>query len=267
MNNKVAIIGHGYVGQALENYFKDKFEVVIYDPIKGFDDKELVNACGLAVVSVPTTMLEDGSVDLSIVDEIFQWLQTESIVIKSTIPPGTTKKLAEQYNFADRLVFSPEYIGEGGYPVPHWEGVPHPTDVKLHQHIIFGGSREARDAVRPYFERVSGPFAHYHMTDSTTAELTKYMENTWIATKVTFCNEFYDIAGSYGVDYAELRELWLTDGRINPSHTLVYADQRGFDGKCIPKDTNGMVKNAAKQGYEAKFLAAVLDRNEDFRQL
>ena len=265
MKQTIAIIGHGYVGQALENYFADKYTIVIYDPAKEHTDQTVVNQADLAIVSVPTPMLPGGSVDLSIIEQTFSWLQTPAVVLKSTVPPGTTARLAKTYGITDQLVFSPEYIGEGGYPVPYWENMPHPTDMKLHRHLLFGGSSQARKLVIPFFERVSGPFCSYHSTDATTAELTKYMENTWIATKVTFCNEFYDIAQAYDVDWHELRELWLSDGRVGPSHTLVYADRRGFDGKCIPKDTSGMVHNATTVGYEAKFLQSVLNRNEEFK--
>lgn len=266
MKETIAIIGHGYVGQALEEYFLGKYDVVLYDPFKNLNDKESVNEANLAIICVPTNMKEDGSVDLSAVEETFEWIQTEKLVLKSTVPPGTTKLLIEKYKLSERLVFSPEFIGEGGYPVPYWEDKPHPTDMKLHRHLIFGGSEIARKKIIPYFERVSGPFTKYHQSDTTTAELMKYMCNTWIATKVTYCNELYDIASQYGVNWNELRELWLTDGRVDPSHTLVYANNRGFGGKCIPKDTNGIVKNLEKNGYDAKLLRQVLELNKEIRK-
>jgi UDPglucose 6-dehydrogenase len=177
------------------------------------------------------------------------------------VPPGTTKKLAEQHLLGDQLVFSPEFIGEGGYPVPYWEGVPHPTDMKLARFHIFGGSKVAVDNVLPYFQKVSGPFANYQSTDSTTAELVKYMENVWIANKVVFCNEFYDIAKVLGVDYNRLRELWLLDGRVGRSHTLVYPENRGFSGKCIPKDTIGFYRAVQKAGYESHIIRGLLEQN------
>lgn len=266
MKETIAIIGHGYVGQAIERYFEGKFQVVIYDPAKGFTDKEVINNAQLALVCVPTNQKSDGSVDLSVVEETFAWLQTSHIVLKSTVPPGTTNKLIKSYSLEDRLLFSPEYIGEGGYPIPFWEDKPHPTDMKLHRHLIFGGSKAAQKAIIPFFERVSGPFTSYHTTDPTTAELTKYMENTWIATKVTFCNEFYDIAENYGVDWRELRELWLTDGRVGASHTVVYPHKRGYDGKCIPKDTNGLINASTEAGYRPRLLEAVQKVNESFKQ-
>ena len=259
----VAIIGYGYVGRGTERFFKDTFDIVIYDPHKGHDDKEVVNNADLAVISVPTVMNGDGTADLSAVHETFGWIKTPAIVIKSTVPPGTTKELANQYDMHDRLVFSPEFIGERGYPVPFWEDVPHPTDMKLHSFFIFGGSKEANKKVVRFFEEVSGAHARYVQTDSTSAELTKYMINNWIAAKVTFCNEWFDIANTFGVDYKELRELWLLDGRVGRSHTIVYEDMRGFGGKCIPKDTNAIVQAAKKTGYEAKLMRSILKVNEE----
>jgi UDPglucose 6-dehydrogenase len=150
--------------------------------------------------------------------------------------------------------------------VPYWEGIPHPTDMKLHRALIFGGERMAVEKVVSFFTRVRGPFGEYRITDSTTAELTKYMENAWIATKVTFCNEFYDIANVYGVSFNELRELWLTDGRVGRSHTLVYPNKRGFDGKCIPKDTTAIYLSTKKKGYDSRFLHAVLKKNAAIRK-
>lgn len=265
MRKTVAIIGRGYVGRAHEEFFKGKFDIVLYDPPQGFTDKEAVNKADLAVVCVPTPMMESGEGDMSLIEETFSWLKTPLILIKSTILPGTTAALAKKYGMADRLAFSPEFIGEGGYPVPHWEKVPHATDMKLHTTFIFGGERKAVERIVPFYTRVRGPFGEYRMTDATTAELLKYMENAWIGTKVTFCNEFFDIAKSYGVSYDELRELWLTDGRVGRSHTVVYPDQRGFDGKCIPKDTNAIYRAAQKQGAQPTLLKAVIETNDRIR--
>lgn len=274
---KIAIIGYGYVGKAIGEFFKDKFYLEVYDPnVSSFKDrfgdscitatKEQVNVCDLAIICVPTPMLESGKVDTSIVEETMKWLKTPLIMIKSTVPPGTTCRLANEYDMKDRLVFSPELIGEGGYPLPVWERMPHPTDMKQHHYFTFGGSKEAVKKVIPFFTKVRGPFCEYRITDSTTAELSKYMENVWIATKVTFCNEMYDIAENIGVDYNELRELWLADGRVGKSHTIVYPDKRGFTGKCIPKDTNGLVEFSKSKGYYPVFLATVLAANKKFNE-
>lgn len=271
---KIAIVGHGYVGKAIERFFKDHFEVLFYDPNdKDSSSKEDCNTADLAIVCVPTPMKEDGSVDLSIIEETINWLDTPLILIKSTIPPGTTNKLKSNYKQIKGLdyasiAFSPEYVGEGKYVVQWWKdkGYAHPTDMKYHDFQIFGGDRETTKAIIPFFQRVTGPEVKYMQTDSTTAEVVKYMENSWGFMKVMFCNEFYDISQAFGVDYNEVRELWLLDGRVERMHTAVFVDDRKVGGKCFPKDLNGIVKASEKAGHDPKLLKAVLQKNLDIRQ-
>lgn len=272
---KVAIIGYGYVGQAVEKFFKNHFDIVVYDPKYypldcgiSIDDwiiktKKLVNDCHLAVVSVPTPMAEDHSVDLSIIKETISWLETPLILIKSTIPPGTTKSLIEEFD--KNICFSPEYIGEGNYEIPYWKGYPDPTNMKHHNFQIIGGSKHTASQIVEFFQKVTGPDPVYRITDSTTAELCKYMENAYIATKVTFCNEFAKIAETFGVEYVELRDLWLLDQRIGRMFTSVFSDKRGFGGKCLPKDVNGIVERSKESGYTPKLLEAVLSVNEEIK--
>lgn len=249
------------MGKAVYDVLSKKHEIVI----KEIDDtySEINEKCHAAVICVPTPMGEDGSVDLSIVEEAVDSLRDMLLIIKSTIPPGTVNYLRDKYY--RRIVFSPEFIGEGNYPIPYWKGMPHPTDMSKHEFTIFGGDRVATKQAIEIFKPCFGPFHKYIQTDSITAELTKYMENSWIATKVTFCNEFYDIAKQFGVDYNELRELWLQDKRVTRSHTLV-SKKRGFDGKCIPKDVNGIIKAVEKAGYIPEFLNEVMSSNQRFKE-
>lgn len=278
---KIAIIGHGYVGKAMANYFKDHFNVFVYDPFLyperqpvnlGNSDipdyilgasKEEVNQCDLVVICVPTPMRPDGMCDTSIVEDVLSWLSVRLVLIKSTIPPGTSRRLAEQYKTLN-IVFSPEYIGEGKYYVPVHKGYPHPTDMKQHEFFIFGGNRVDTAGVINFFLKVSGPDPFYAQTDWETAEVCKYMENSWGAMKVTFFNEFFDIAKTFGVDYKELRELFLLDGRTERMHTAVFEDKRGFGGKCFPKDVNAIVVASTAAGYEPHLLNEVLQSNERF---
>lgn len=279
----VAVIGHGYVGSSVARFFAKHFETIVFDPHKykgsneiiGQDGSKIyttsyktgVNGCDLAIVCVPTPMAEDRSVDLSIIEEVIEWIECPLILIKSTIPPGTTEALKAKYP-KKRIVFSPEYIGEGKYVVQWWKdkNYPHPTDMKYHNFQIFGGAKEDCIAVSHFFQRVVGPEPEMCFTDATTAELCKYMENAWGATKVIFCNEFYEIAKALGVSYEELRELWLKDGRVERMHTAVFPDARGFAGKCYPKDVNGIVEQSKKNGYFPALLTAVLATNNEIRK-
>ena len=112
-----------------------------------------------------------------------------------------------------------------------------------------------------------GPVKQYRQTDATTAEIVKYWENTFYALKVTFVNEMYEICKAFGVDFYEARDLWILDPRLNPMHTMVFEHNRGFGGKCFPKDVNALVQASKKAGYSPKLLETMLKVNEKFRKL
>jgi UDPglucose 6-dehydrogenase len=97
------------------------------------------------------------------------------------------------------------------------------------------------------------------------AELCKYMENCFLATKVAFVNQFYDIAQAFDVDFSELRELWLVDPRVGSSHSSI-TTERGFRGRCLPKDVSALVA-AMKATGGAPLLEAVLDYNKHVCQV
>lgn len=262
-NNKIAIIGYGYVGKAVHSFFKDHFDIVIYDPsYDQFNDKNIVAGADLAVICVPTPTKEDGGCDTSIVEDVVSWIDAKYILIKSTVPPTTTKKLVDKTG--KNICFSPEYIGEGKYSVQFWKGYPDPLDMKKHDFMIIGGEEKARKYILSFFKKVLGAEPKYYQTTSTTAELCKYMENAFLATKVTFCNEFYDIAESLGVDYNDLREIWLLDARIGRSHTVVFENSRGFSGKCLPKDLSALINTVQAWGYNPELLKSVFEANKKF---
>ncbi len=274
----IAVIGYGYVGKAVTQFFKDHFTVIARDIGKEYhfenrkeesrivtdNDWSAVNGADLAIVCVPTPMREDGSVDLTAVTAAIQQLATPLILVKSTVPPGTTDGLIKETG--KKIAFSPEYIGEGNYVVPWWKdkAYPHPTDMRYHDFHIFGGEQSTVSAIMQFFKRVVGPEPAFLATNTVTAELCKYMENAFFATKVTFCNEFYEIAQALGVDYDELRELWLRDGRIGRMHTAVFLDKRGFGGKCLPKDLAGIIHASKNAGHTPAFLEAVHENNKKF---
>lgn len=251
---KIAIVGMGIVGTGMYNLFKDQFEVIKYD-IGG--DKEAVNKCDLAIICVPTNMQEDGTADTSIVDECVSWIEAPLILIKSTVPPTTTEMLSKKYNKS--VCFSPEYMGESKNFTPFWKYAD-PKEAKMHDFVIVGGDNGSE--ILNYFMRVMAVDAHYISCTSREAELVKYMENSYFATKVAFCNEFYDIAKVFDIDFKKVREMWLLDSRIDRNHTLVFEWERGFGGKCLPKDTSAIVKASEEVGYSPIILKAVIKSNE-----
>ena len=249
MRYRPAIIGYGVVGQAMETLFPD---AVVYDTAPEHRaDRDAVNDCDIAFVCVPTPANADGSCDISAVAESVAWLQTPLIVIRSTVPPGTTQSLAAQYE--KRLIFQPEYLGEtASHPL---------ADPKKHEFIVLGGDPADSAQVADLYSRGYHASVRFFFTDSVTAELAKYMGNAFFATKVLFCAEFRKIAEAFGVDYPRLREIWLADNRISPDHTFAFPEEPGFGGKCLPKDLLAIIDSANSNGYDAEFLRAVHEIN------
>jgi UDPglucose 6-dehydrogenase len=245
----VAIVGYGVVGKSLHRLFGD--DATWIDVGGTPADRARINACDVAFICVPTPVGPDGACDTSAVEDCVAWLTSPLIVIRSTVAPGTTRRLRETTGKA--ILFQPEYIGET---------VAHPlADVRQHPFVILGGPMADCSAVADLYKRYFHSEVRFYFTDSTTAEVAKYMENAFYAAKVIFCNEFYDIARAHGVDYNELREVWLADPRISRDHTFVYPDNRGFSGKCLPKDVSAIIASARDRGCRTRLLEAIMAIN------
>jgi nucleotide sugar dehydrogenase len=258
---KIAIIGQGYVGKAFKEFISAHFDYVTYDPLYNQDyPAEEINECDFAVICVPTPMNEDGSCDVSIVEEAIGKLKNKRVLIKSTVAPGTTDRLARLYGKS--ICFSPEYIGESTYLNSFY-----PT-MKRTPFLIVGGEMQESAYYFSVFEHILGPEATYHACTSLEAELIKYMENSFLAAKVLFVNEFYDIVTKYNADWHRVREGWLLDQRIGRSSTTVFRDKRGFSGKCLPKDTRAIVYAAEHDlGYVPEMMKQVIESNKKMNQL
>lgn len=251
---KVGIVGLGAVGAGIANLFPN---AAVYDEPKGIGARDEINGCDVVFVCVPTPTRTDGSCDTSIVEEVVQWISSAVIVLRSTVSVGTTSRLARQHG--KRIVFQPEY---GPAETPD-----HPfNDLRKVRWIILGGDREHCRIAAQAWKQVYSSDITIALTTAETAELAKYMENAFLATKVSFCNEFFDIARSVGVDYDELRELWLLDPRIGRSHTFVYPEKRGFGGRCLPKDLSAIVATATERGHDPTLLREVISMNERLRR-
>jgi UDPglucose 6-dehydrogenase len=268
MNYRVGIIGYGVVGQGVAKLLGDDV-VAIYDPAKGYKDFDILKDMNLVVIAVPTPTADDGmSCEAKFVNESCLRLHQIDfkgvVLIKSTTSPSNLKKINQDMPDL-RLVFSPEYLGESKYFTFYWK-YPDPNDMRTHTWQTFGGNREDTRVCVEIFKRKMSVDVQFFQTDLMTACLAKYIENSFFAMKVTFCNEWADIAKTFGVDWNELRELWLADPRINKNHTLVFEKNRGYAGKCFPKDTKAIIKDADDNGYSADLMKAMDCANDKFRK-
>jgi UDP-glucose 6-dehydrogenase len=168
---KIDIVGHGFVGRYLEQLFNPGHHIVVIDDkfnsaANAVTRQAEINRCNLVFVAVPTPSTMTGECDTSAVDEVVVWIQAP-ICLKSTVPPGTVSRLVE--STGKQIAFSPEYIGETPFHRYINMGIP---DL-----VAVGGTRQFCELVVNAFRSVLGPQSRYFVTDSTTAELTKYMEN------------------------------------------------------------------------------------------
>ena len=251
---KVGIIGNGFVGEAQAFAFSPTYEIKIYDvdPLKSLNTLEEVHDCEVVFVCVPSPMNEDGSQNLSYIEEVFDNATPRPVyVIKSTVIPGTTRLLQEKYKDLS-IVFSPEFLTQRTAKL----------DMMTQARVIFGGDDIATGALEDFYSKRFKNRNYIH-TDSTTAELIKYMNNTFFATKVSFMNEFKILANKLGVDWETAVWGFASDHRLGDSHLDVPGPdgKLGFGGTCFPKDINAIIDVANSNKVDMKVLKAAWETN------
>ena len=256
----VGIIGQGFVGGALASAFSNHYKVYTYDKILTDLSTHksvfsLSRACELLFVCFPTPMREDGSCDISIVKEVVQEAcstgRQNIIAIKSTIPPNTTKLLQELCQDS-QIVFNPEFLLERNAE----------QDFLNTSRVILGGPRPATTRLKQFYSKVF-PNAHVIKTDSTVAEMVKYLTNSFLAVKVSFANEMHAICESLGVDYDKVTEYALHDDRLGSTHWSVPGPDGhyGFGGSCFPKDINALMHLAQTMCIKANTIQGAWNTN------
>ncbi|MBP5446127.1 MAG: hypothetical protein J6Y28_08155 [Acholeplasmatales bacterium] len=218
----VLIIGYGVVGHNLYNELA-QLHPDIYDKFKTEYNTKRNITYNIAFICVDTPLQEDNSLDISSVIDAINENESNIYVIKSTCPIGTVDKLI--IKTGKRIIFSPEYYG----------GTQHCNNFNFNFTILGGNKQDCIEVIQVLQHCYDGRH-QFRITDSKTAELAKFMENSFLATKVSFCNQFYDIANKYNISYEELRELFILDPRVNPSHTFVYKNKPYWDTHCLNKD-------------------------------
>jgi len=255
---KVGIIGNGFVGESQAFAFSPIADVRIYDidPLKSTTTLEDVHTCDFIFVCVPTPMKSSGNQDLSYVDSVFEHANSGPVyIIKSTVLPGTTKQLQTKYKDLN-IIFNPEFLTERTAKL----------DMLTQARIVLGGEREMTNKVELLY---SSRFMNRHFihTDSTTAELIKYMNNSFFATKVSIMNEFHRLSNALGANWNDALYGFASDGRIGDSHLHVPGPdgKLGYGGTCFPKDVNAIVTLAEELGTPLNTIAAGWKTNLEVR--
>lgn len=262
MQPRIGIIGNGFVGRATRMLAHDPAQLVVYDVSPQLCVPlgcTLVDVamCDLIFVCVPTPMRSDRSCNTGLVESVVAQVREirpdAPIVLRSTVPPGTSQRLG--------CAFMPEFLTEKNwqddmYRCPLW---------------ILGCTASNSPLASTWCDMIQAAHAHgrilcadQYVCGTTTAEMIKYVRNCYLAAKVAFFNEVAAACEAVGVAYEEVRKGAVADPRIGASHTSVPGpdDKRGFGGTCFPKDTNALAAFCRSQDIPCPVLEAVIHRNE-----
>ena len=262
MIKNIGIIGQGFVGGSITKFFKDKTPTHTFD-LNGNCNckslKDLVNKSELIFVCLPTPMYEDGSCDLSIIKntikEIEEIESNKIIVIKSTVPVGTNKKvvkmLGDSINGLEfEVVSNPEFLREGSAI----------EDFMRPDRVIVGTNTEpAKKTMAEIYRPLSLREFPIMFTDPESAEMIKYSSNAFLATKISFINEVANLCEKVGADVKEVAKGMGLDKRIGDKFLNAGP---GYGGSCFPKDVQSLSDLSMTHLQSFDLLQSIITTNQ-----
>lgn len=267
----IGIIGNGFVGSAIVNAFKNNFNIKINDKDLSRSNSTLEETLesDVVFVCVPTPMKNASGTEcnLSILKSVLDEINIKNknkniIVIKSTVPPGTTQELQEKYPSLN-LLHSPEFLTAKNAKQDfidasrHIFGIPH-----------YGNNKGNFDLIIEIF-KTHFPKSKIISMSSNESELVKYICNCFLATKVSFFNEMRLLCDKLNLNWKTIMSGVLTDERIGISHTNVpgHDGYRGFGGTCFPKDINALIHFMVYNQIDPMVLKAAWEQNKNVREV
>ena len=221
--------------------------------------KEALDNTDIIFIAVGTPMAEDGSANLdyifSAASDIAQNISHDSlVVIKSTVPVGTCFKVKNHIQdiLNDKgssvkidIASNPEFLKEGRAI----EDCMHPDRI-----VIGAESEEVFDTLKDLYSSFVLNHDRFVLMDIKSSEMTKYVANAMLATKISFMNEIANICEVTGADVQQVRLGIGSDRRIG--YDFIYAGC-GYGGSCFPKDVQALINTAKSAGYEPMILSNV----------
>lgn len=294
----IAVVGSGYVGLVAATCLsemgndvicvdnnKEKIEnlnkgiIPIYEPgltpmierntiesrlIFTTDIAQAVKKSSIIFIAVGTPPDEDGSADLkhvlAVASDVAKCMDGPRIVVnKSTVPVGTADRVRKQIRMGTEydvhIVSNPEFLKEGSAI----------DDFMKPDRVVIGTDS---DEVAETMKELYSPFVRTNnpvlVMSNRSAEMTKYVANSLLATRISFMNEIANMCDSVGADVHDIRIGIGSDSRIGSSFLFPGA---GFGGSCFPKDIRALQKTALENGVELRVLKAVTDVNRDQKKL
>ena len=247
MSKNILIMGYGIVGHNLANEISDlKPDVVDKYKTEYNTIRDIHYDLGFICVDTP---LKGDTLDISEVVKCLDEYDCEIYCIKSTCPVGTVEALTKKTG--KKIVFSPEYAGN----------TKNCNNFNFDFTILGGNPKVCEEIIQMLLPCYDGRHT-FRAVEPKLAELVKFMENSYLAIKVSFCNSFFNVCEKEGINYSQLRELFILDPRVNPSHTFVFAETPFWNSHCLNKDVPAIANQ-----YDMSFLQSLIRFNESQKEL
>ena len=248
---KITIAGYGFVGKAHHELLKNDYTIHIVDP--KFNNNSIAQDTDGVIICVATPQHTDGTCNMQHVFEVMNDVPViVPVLIKSTISLEGWQELISKYP-NHKITFSPEYLRAASAveDLKKTQTVDLSTSGKYYfWHMVF------ESIIYNFSSRLGEPEELI---------LAKYFRNSFLATKVAFFNQVYDLCQATGIDYRAVAKHIGNDNRIGHSHTEVTPD-RGFGGHCFPKDTNAIVQTGKNFNIDLSLIETSIKYNNIIRK-
>lgn len=255
---KIGIIGVGILGGTAKEFYEESGrEVSCYDKFKGIGSIEEVNRADIIFICGPTPRDKDNRLDISIVSEMVGYVSGSGkiIVVRSTVPVGTTDDLQRQHP-KHKLFHNPEFLTKDR----KWFDFRNPRFQILGYTARSEGDAQGIMGVLPVVDK----FTKVRTMPAVATEMFKLARNGWLCSKNAYWNQIYNLCQTLRVDYGFIKELAEFDPWIGPEHLEIFhKDKRGFNGDCLPKDSEGLVGQARDNNVRLGVLEEVIRFNSE----
>ena len=241
---KITIAGYGFVGRAHEAVLKDKHDITIVDP--AFNSTVIPRDTDAVIICVSTPAHESGACNINNVYEVIEASPDVPILIKSTISVEGWDMLVDCFPNR-RITFSPEFLRAASAV----------EDLKNMDLMLIGGT--SCTVWRDVFN------VNVEVADARELILAKYARNSFLALKIAFFNQMYDLCDALDIEYAAVAHYTTMDPRIGDSHSFI-TEERGYGGHCFPKDTAALIRTAARENVDLSILKEASIYNAKIRR-
>lgn len=245
----IGVIGMGVVGKAVYQAFSEKFEVLAYDINGKYNNVDEMCKCSVIFVCVPTPTIR-GKQDISSLKSVMEDLKAIKfdgvVCIKCTILPGTCEQLKSSYKL--KITHNPEFLTAAN---PY-------EDFMNQKSVLISGDVEDIQLIGWVYGSILPKAQLVMLFDTKVTETAKYIHNCFLATKVSFMNDMFEMCQNIGIAYDLTIGAAISQGAIGQTHTKVPGPDGkfGFGLACFPKDVTALLDFAKKNEINLPVLEA-----------